>query len=138
MIRKKSYHARVDRVYGFTKIVRWTNVLKLQGKVLDEINVVLNEGHRTQFVQDMAYLQEAGMSEEENQESFLLENFTVASDEVQALISWYDMYEQFGENAIDSWNYCSALNLVSFYYLAGYYSEEEALDKPLEIYRPAE
>ena len=30
------------------------------------------------------------------------------------------------------------LNLVSFYYLAGYYSEEETLDKPLEIYRPAE
>ena len=70
VIRKKSYHARVDRVYGFTKMVRWTNVLKLQGKVLDEINVVLN--------------------------------------------------------------------LVSFYYLAGYYSEEETLDKPLEIYRPAE
>ena len=43
------------------------------------------------------------------------------------------MYEQFGAEAIDGWDYCRALNLMSFFYLAGYYTEEEALDKSLEI-----
>ena len=60
--KKKSYHVRVDRVYGFTQMVRWTNVLKLQsvsiqrvdtsasignvkGKVLDDINAALKKSH---------------------------------------------------------------------------------------------
>lgn len=59
---KKNYHVKVDRVYGFTKMVRWTNVLKLQsvsvqrvdtsasignvkGKVLDDINAALKKSH---------------------------------------------------------------------------------------------
>lgn len=59
---KRSYHVKVDRVYGFTKMIRWTNVLKLQsvsiqrvdtsasignvkGKVLDDINSALKKNH---------------------------------------------------------------------------------------------
>ena len=54
-------------------------------------------------------------------------------DEADAYVNWYGMYEQYGADAIAGWDYCRALNLVSFYYLAGYYSENEALDKSLEI-----
>ncbi|MFW5650893.1 MAG: DUF1266 domain-containing protein [Acetivibrio ethanolgignens] len=94
---------------------------------------ILSEGHRTQFAEDMVYLQEAGLGEVEDRERFFLENSALSSDEVQQIISQYEMYEQYGENAIAGWDYCRALNLLSFYYLAGYYSEEEALDKSLEI-----
>ena len=34
-----------------------------------------------------------------------------------------------GENAITGWDYSRALSLMGYYYLAGYYSEQEALDK---------
>lgn len=99
----------------------------------ETLDWILSEGHRTQFAEDMAYLQEIGLGDAQDRESFLLENFDLTSDEVQLFLSSYEMYEQYGENAIDGWDYCRALNLMSFYYLAGYYSEEEALDKSLEI-----
>ena len=38
-----------------------------------------------------------------------------------------------GEKAIDGWDYCRALNLLGYYYTAGYYTDTEALDKSLEI-----
>ncbi len=45
----------------------------------------------------------------------------------------FAMYEQYGAEAIDAWDYCRALNLMGFFYLAGYYTETEALDGSLEI-----
>ncbi len=48
-------------------------------------------------------------------------------------VSWYKMYEEYGANAIDGWDYCRAMNLLSFYYLAGYYTEQEVLEQSLEI-----
>ena len=47
----------------------------------------------------------------------------------------FGFYEQYGPDAIAGWDYCRAMNLMSFYYLAGYYTEQEALDKSLEIAR---
>ena len=59
---KRSYHVKVEKVYGFRNMVRWTNVLKLQsvsiqrvdtsasvgnvkGKILDDINIALEKSH---------------------------------------------------------------------------------------------
>lgn len=37
------------------------------------------------------------------------------------------------EDAIAGWDYCRAMSLLGYYYLAGYYTEEEALDQSLEV-----
>lgn len=97
------------------------------------IDWLLEEGHRADFVDYVLYLKEYGFEQAENREEFILEYFDVTAEQAPLYVSWYEMYEQYGETAIDGWDYCRALNLLSFYYLAGYYTEEEALDKSLEI-----
>lgn len=96
---------------------------------------ILNEGHRFGFVDNCKYLEESGLGgvEADKRQEFILDNFEISEEEAQAYISSYALYEEFGEHAIDGWDYCRAMNLVSFYYLAGYYTEQEALDKSLEI-----
>lgn len=69
----------------------------------------------------------------DGRKDFILENYEVTDDEAQHLADMYGLYEQYGENAIDAWDYCRALSLAAFYYHAGYYTEQEALDKSLEI-----
>lgn len=95
----------------------------------------LTEGHRADFKELMEYLDELGMSElgEEDWLPFIIYCFEVDDDEAQYLVDMYTMYDEYGEHAIDAWDYCRALNLASFYYVAGYYTREEALDKSLEI-----
>ena len=101
----------------------------------ENLTWILEEGHRTGFKEDMEYLKEVGIGdvEAEGRKDFILENFEVTDEEAQSYVDSYNMYEQFGADAIAGWDYCRALNLMSFYYLAGYYTEQEALDKSLEI-----
>ena len=95
----------------------------------------LTEGHRTGFVEFGEYLDEFGLSElaEEERLPFMQYCFELEEEEAQYMLDMYDMYKQYGAEAIDAWDYCRALNLLSFYYIAGYYTEEEAMDKSLEI-----
>lgn len=105
-------------------------------KSADEtLDWVLEEGHRTYFIDDGAFLEEIGLGDvdEDDRASFIFENFDVTEEEADYYANTYKMYAEYGEHAIDGWDYCRALNLLSFYYLAGYYTEEEALDKSLEI-----
>ena len=75
-----------------------------------------------------------GQMTEEERVTFILENYqNMDSDSAQYYADMYAIYEQNGATAIDGWDYCRAMNLLSFYYLAGYYTEQEALDKSLEI-----
>lgn len=101
----------------------------------ENLDWILTEGHRTDFADNMAYLQENGIQDvpEEERADFVMEYFSVDEDTAQALANAYAYYEQYGSNAIAGWDYCRAMNLLSFYYLAGYYNEQEALDKSLEI-----
>ena len=101
----------------------------------ENLNWILEEGHRTGFAEDMKLLEEAGLGEvaEADRGEFLLANFDIDAESVDGYVNSYSMYEQFGENAIAGWDYCRALSLMGYYYLAGYYTEEEALDKSLEI-----
>ena len=100
----------------------------------ENLNWIL-EGHRTGFAEDMKLLEEAGLGgvAEAERGEFLLANFDIDAESVDGYVNSYSMYEQFGENAIAGWDYCRALSLMGYYYLAGYYTEEEALDKSLEI-----
>ena len=98
---------------------------------------ILTEGHRDTFAEDMAYLEEAGIRDiaPNERSAFLLDQFQMTADEAQNYAEMFGFYEQYGPDAIAGWDYCRAMNLMSFYYLAGYYTEQEALDKSLEIAR---
>ena len=98
---------------------------------------ILTEGHRATFAEDMAYLEEAGIRDIAPQErsAFLLDQFEMTEDEAQNYAEMFGFYEQYGPDAIAGWDYCRAMNLMSFYYLAGYYTAQEALDTSLEIAR---
>lgn len=101
----------------------------------ETLDWILTEGHRADFAENMAYLQENGIQDvaEAERADFVMEYFYVDEDQAQSMADAYAYYEQYGPNAIDGWDYCRAMNLLSFYYLAGYYNEQEALDKSLEI-----
>lgn len=101
----------------------------------ETLDWILMEGHRYGFADNMSYLQEAGIEDVpmEERAAFAQEYFEVNAEGAQELADAYLYYEQYGPNAIDGWDYCRAMNLLSFYYLAGYYTEQEALDKSLEI-----
>lgn len=45
----------------------------------------------------------------------------------------YADYLVYGPSSIDGWDYSRALSLLGWYYVAGFYTESEALDKALEI-----
>lgn len=101
----------------------------------ENLDWILDEGHRADFAADVTYLEECGFGELSNGEriAFMTEYFEMDLSTATYYTNTYAMYEQYGEHAIDAWDYCRALNLMSFYYLAGYYTEEEALDGSLEI-----
>ena len=101
----------------------------------ETLDWILTEGHRTGFADNMKSLEESGIGQVSAEErvSYILENFDVSQEEAQGYADNYAVYEQYGEHALDGWDYCRAMNLMSFYYLAGYYTEEEALNKSLEI-----
>lgn len=101
----------------------------------DTLDWILSEGHRTGFADDMEFLAEYGLGdvEEDMRAAFLVEYFELSEDSALSYASAYKLYEQYGANAIDGWDYCRALNLMGYYYLAGYYTLDEALDTSLEI-----
>lgn len=99
---------------------------------------ILTEGHRVNFAEDMQYLEQEGMGEvpAEGRADWLMEHFEnldFTPDEAQHYADNYALYEEHGADAIAGWDYCRALNLMSYYYVAGYYDLNEALDKSLEI-----
>lgn len=104
----------------------------------ETVDWILTEGHRADYAEFVLYLDEV---ESEVEEEILDEErvyfyeylFEVEEDEAQYMADVYNMYKEYGEGAIDGWDYCRALNLMGYYYIAGYYTEEEALDKSLEI-----
>lgn len=101
----------------------------------ETLDWILTEGHRTGFAEQGAYIEGLEIEElaEEEWTSYIQYCFETDEDNAQYLVDMYRLYAEHGANAIDAWDYCRALNLLSFYYIAGYYTEEEAMDKSLEI-----
>ena len=93
------------------------------------LNWLLQEGHRNEFL--AAYheykLETFDRTAFEKVISGLPKN-----DKVYFILL-FDSYEKYGENAIAAWDLCRAVQLLGFYYIAGYYTYEESLDKSLEI-----
>lgn len=117
------------------------SILKEWWDVTDRVSAdetmdwLLREGHRVTFADEMAYLEEAGLTDISADERVdaILNNFELSEEEAQNYADWYAFYEQFGADAAAGWDYSRAMSLLGYYYLAGYYTEEEALDKSLEV-----
>lgn len=96
---------------------------------------LLSEGHRMDFIADMETLADYGIGEigEDERVDFLLENFELDEEDAEYYAKWYGRYEKYGEDAALGWDYNRALSQLANFYLAGYYTLEEALDASLII-----
>ena len=101
----------------------------------ETLDWILTEGHRDGFASEMQLFVDYGMDQvaAEERVDFLLTNFEMDTELAQFYADMFAMYEEYGATAIDGWDYCRAMNLLSYYYIAGYYTDTEALDKSLEI-----
>ena len=83
----------------------------------------------------MEYLAECGMNEvsEEEREAFFLENFEVTAEQAEIYAGWYGAYTERQEDAASGWDYNRALSQIANFYLAGYYTLEEALDASMDV-----
>lgn len=95
---------------------------------------LLSEGHRVSFAEEMDMMAEIGLADvsENERVDIILENFDLSEEEAQDYADWFKLYEQYDSDAIAGWDYSRAMSLLGYYYLAGYYTEEEALDQSLE------
>ncbi len=100
----------------------------------ENLNWIMSEGHRTGFAEVMSSLDEAlAGKDQESRAEAVLEIYDVTAEEAENLADMYVYYENFGENAIEGWDYCRAMSLLGWYYLADYYTEQEALDQAMDI-----
>ncbi len=125
---------QANKIMEVASLEEWWDVT--DRKSADEtLDWVLTEGHRTDFLETVGIMEECGFSEltPQEREQVLVEDFELDEDSASIYANYYKMYEQYGTTAIDAWDYCRGMNLCGFYYIAGYYTKEEALDKALEI-----
>ena len=97
---------------------------------------IRDKGHRSDFARIVTTLERDGMSDipEDEREAFLIERYDFGGDERAHLFAeWYKMYEEYGIDAITGWDCCRAMNFLGYYYIAGDYGKEEALDLSLEF-----
>ena len=100
----------------------------------DNLNWLLTEGHRASFVSLMQLLDTDGWADSTEEEvAAMLAEVLEDENSGKFTAQSYTQYHTYGESAIDGWDYCRALSLLGWYYIAGYYTETEALDKALEI-----
>lgn len=133
-------------LYGGRKANTVSEILA-QSVLLDSWNVtdresadetldwLLTEGHRVSFAEEMRYLEESGLSDvpSETRAEAISETYDIDSEWATRYADWFALYEQYGGNAASGWDYSRAMSLLGFYYLADFYTEEEALDLSLEI-----
>lgn len=101
----------------------------------ETLNWLMTEGHRLDYLDDMAMFEEIGLGgiSEEERVAFLLENFEVNEEEAEYCTRLYGRYEEEGEDAASGWDYNRALSQIANFYLAGYFTLEEAMDASLDV-----
>lgn len=101
----------------------------------EALSWLLAEGQRAEYAEEMEFLTECGIAEVEERDraSFLYENFEMSEEEAQIYANWYSRYEESGEDAAAGWDYSRALSQLANFYLAGYYTYEEALDASIDV-----
>lgn len=101
----------------------------------EKLDWLLTEGDRADVAEGMGYLAEDGFADvpEEERVEKLSEDYMLVPKGAQTYANMFALYEQYGENAVAGWDYSQAITLLSYGYLAGFYTEDEALDPSLEI-----
>lgn len=103
----------------------------------ENMDWLLTEGHRTSFAADVAAIPEQLQGIEEvpaaDRVAWICENYEADQEDAETLVRWYNLYEEKGDSTLSAWDYSRAMSLLGYYYLAGYYTETEALDKSLEV-----
>jgi len=92
---------------------------------------LVTEGHNSDFLLNMNDFIDAGIEEvaAENRVDFLLENYEMTEEQAQNYADCYAFYEANPEQAILGWDYSRAMSVLADCYLAGFYTETEALDQ---------
>lgn len=101
----------------------------------ESLQWLLEEGHRIPLAEELAYLSEIGLSDisKDERTEALLNTFELDEQQAEQYTVWYSLYEQYGEDAAAAWDYSRAMWLLSYYYLADYYTLEESLDQSLAL-----
>lgn len=102
----------------------------------ETIEWLMSEGHRMGFAEMMDMLAEDGLGgmPAEERADYILNNYTDMTEEIaQQYADFYTAYDEKGIDVMSAWDYSRAMSVLSNAYIAGYYTETEALDKSLEI-----
>lgn len=99
-----------------------------------KLHSLVTQGHRADYIEEMEVLKQLKYFDvSRKQAENHLVSLGLSESEAHAYVAVMNAYESQGEHAIDAWDYTRALNLVGWYYIAEYYTKEEALDKALEL-----
>ncbi len=106
-----------------------------QASAEESLRWLSEEGHHKAYEKEMGVLTEAGIAEtaEAERAAFIFEKFETTKEEAQLYADFYAAYEKSGTAAILAWDYSRAMALIEDSYIAGYFTETEALDKSLEM-----
>ena len=98
----------------------------------DTINWLLEEGgHNALLLEEY---KENSLSEYTREELIeALSDSSYTDNDRAYYLGLYDAVANYGDNAILAWDLSRAMQLSAWYYLAGYYTYEEAMDKSLAI-----
>lgn len=101
----------------------------------ENLKWLLDEGHRISLWEDLEVLAGLGLADipETQRAETILENYDMDEAQAQQYAEWFSLYEQYGQDTAAGWDYSRAMWLLGYYYLAGYYTEEEALDQSLDL-----
>lgn len=96
---------------------------------------IMEEGNRKEYLEDMQTLADWGLAEipSDERSTFLWTDCEMEFMEASFWADMYNLYEEKGAIAINGWDYCCAMEFIQGCYLAGYYTETEALDMALEV-----
>ena len=103
--------------------------------VEDTLEDLLEEGHRKQYKEAVSELKKAEILELSSGEAMVeIAGYdSLSEEEVCKYQTAYEAYQKYGENGIDGWDYCRALQILGDCYQAEYINLEECLDLSLPI-----
>lgn len=103
--------------------------------VEDTLEDLLEEGHRKQYKEAVSELKKAEILELSSGEAMVeIAGYdSLSEEEVCKYQTAYEAYQKYGENGIDGWDYCRALQISGDCYQAEYINLEECLDLSLPI-----
>lgn len=96
---------------------------------------LLTKGHRSAFRKVMKDFEADGIADipEKERAAYLYDSYDMTEAEAARYADFYSAYAEHGEAAIAAWDYSRAMTLFGWYYIAGYYTEEEAMKRALAL-----